>query len=108
VFNIIIVEPTATSLLVNNLKPFTQYSLFIQLINQAGESPSPLHYLLANSSLTFRSSAYATQLVSTRTLQSIPSPPAHLLFSYVAYNCLNLTWLKPHNPNGQLLAYEVC
>ena len=106
--NVIIVEPNSTSILINNLKPFTAYSVFIQLVNQAGESPSPLNYLFNEATnSTMRREVFNAQFKSAQTYQSTPSMPAKLVFSFVAYTFLNLTWLKPEMPNGQILSYEV-
>jgi hypothetical protein len=89
---VIIVEPTQTSVIVTGLKPYRNYSCFIKVLNQAGESLSPMmidhHH-------------------SAQTHQSIPSPPQLILFSYVSYTFLNVTWLRPVDSNGIVLAYEL-
>lgn len=87
----IIVEPEVTSTIVNNLRPFTKYSVYIQLINQAGESPL----------------VSLDTLKSARTYESIPTSPARLIFSYVSFTYLNLTFVRPKQPNGEIKSYEI-
>jgi hypothetical protein len=93
--NAIIVEPNVTNVIVNNLKPFRNYSCFIKVINQGGEAT-----ILQDKQSLFK-------LKMAQTFQSIPSMPKSLIFSYVSYTFLNITWLRPQEPNGNLLAYEL-
>lgn len=93
--NAIIVEPNVTNVIVNNLKPFRNYTCFIKVINQGGEA-----MLLQDKPSMFK-------LKMAQTFQSIPSMPKSLIFSYVSYTFLNITWLRPQEPNGKLLAYEL-
>ena len=99
--NIIIVEPNITNIIVNNLKPYKNYSCFIKLINQGGE----LINMQTFSELTM--SRHSLNSKVAQTLQSIPSQPDNLAFNYVSYTHLNITWLKPSEPNGIILAYEL-
>lgn len=94
--NIIIVEPELNSILLNNLKPYKNYTILIQVINQAGESILPFKEInLLDTSLR------------AQTFESLPSTPFKILFSYVNFNYLNLTFFKPIEPNGQILSYEL-
>lgn len=93
IVDVVIVEPEYTSIILNNLKPFKNYSVFVQLINQAGESD--LGTLERNSVNT------------AQTFEATPSQPSRLEFSYIAYNFLNVTIFKPRDPNGVLKAYEL-
>jgi len=108
--NEIIVEPELTKVTINNLRPYTKYSVYIQLINQAGESLSPFYFLTNekynNNELKIKE-LLSTQLKSAQTFESIPSSPAKIIYSYVSYTFLNLTWLRPKQPNGEILSYEI-
>ncbi|RNA08297.1 sidekick-1 isoform X1 [Brachionus plicatilis] len=94
--NIIIVEPELNSILLNNLKPYKNYTILIQVINQAGESTLPFNEVnLLDGS------------IRAQTFESIPSMPSKILFSYISFTYLNLTFFKPIEPNGKILSYEL-
>ena len=94
--NVIIVEPDATSILLNNLKPYKNYTILIQVINQAGESILP-----------FKEINLFDNSTRAQTFEAIPEAPSILNFNYIAYNYLNLTFFRPTEPNGDILAYEL-
>lgn len=93
VFDTLVVEPDATYVVLSNLKPFKNYSVFVQLINEAGESE-----------LTRLD---ATPFNTAQTFEAMPSQPARIEFSYIAYTFLNVTLYRPRDPNGVLKAYEL-
>ena len=86
--NMIVIEPTLNSFTLSNLKPFTNYIVFMQIFNQAGDS-------------------IPSNRVNSQTLESIPTEPQTIFFSYVTYNNLNLSWSPPLYPNGKILSYEI-
>lgn len=86
--NIIIVEWNVNSWIITNLKPFTTYLVCMQLFNQAGDS-------------------IVSNLVYERTLESIPSPPKLIKFTYVTFTYLNVSWQEPDSPNGIIVSYEI-
>jgi protein sidekick len=94
--NVVIVEPELNNIIINNLKPFKNYTCFIKLINQAGDS-NDLKFMLSSILLTN----------TAQTFESIPSTPASLTFGYVSYTFLNVSWLRPLESNGLILAYEL-
>lgn len=93
VFDTVVVEPDVTHVVLTNLKPFKNYSVFVQIINEAGESE--LTSLEANSVNT------------AQTFEAMPSQPARIEFSYIAYTFLNVTIIRPRDANGILKAYEL-
>ena len=101
--DVLIVEPEQTQTILNNLRPYTNYTILVQLINQAGESvlsmKSLSELLLSSRKIVLNNHA--------QTLESVPSQPADLKFSYIAYTHLNLTLVQPRDPNGLLTAYEL-
>jgi len=109
--NEIIVEPDSNYVIINSLKPFTKYSIYIQLINQGGESVAPFFFLISKNDFSNRTNQIkkflSSQLKSAKTFESVPSNPSRIIFSYVSYTYLNVTWLKPRQPNGEILSYEI-
>lgn len=89
--DVFIIEPEKTHTVLTNLRPYTNYTIVMQLINQAGESLADIDSIKS----------------TAQTYEAIPSPPADLLFTYISYTHLNLTIVRPRHPNGRLLAYEL-
>ena len=86
--NFIVIEPNINSTILINLKSYTTYTVCMQLFNQAGDSPT-------------------SNLVSEQTLESTPSPPKSIKFSFIAFTYLNMSWQEPESPNGFILSYEI-
>jgi hypothetical protein len=93
--DVLIVQPNLNNIIVNNLKPFKNYSFVLQLINQAGQSALGSNHLNLNN------------LTTAQTLESLPNKPSRIVFSYISYTYLNMTWFKPVDANGLILAYEL-
>ncbi|XP_076305612.1 sidekick cell adhesion molecule isoform X1 [Tachypleus tridentatus] len=71
-----------------DLKKYTKYSVQILAFNPAGDGP--------------RSPA---ALVKTK--EDLPGPPGQLVFSDITMTSLNVSWLPPQNPNGEITGYLV-
>ena len=101
IINDIIIEPTITSTIVNNLKPFTNYTCIIMVINQGSEiiNIQSIFELIS----TYDNSSFNI----AQTFPSVPSKPERIAFYYVSYSHLNITWLKPNAENGIIIAYEL-
>lgn len=91
--DVLIVEPNITNIVLSNLKPFKNYSVFVQLLNEGGESE------LATNELETSNMA--------QTFEATPSQPRRIEFSYISYTFLNVTFYRPVEPNGILKAYEL-
>ncbi|XP_077360260.1 Down syndrome cell adhesion molecule a isoform X3 [Festucalex cinctus] len=93
-FSVISVETTgdnAESLVLDNLKKFTQYGLVVQASNSAGTGPS------------------STEVAAT-TLEDVPSrPPEHVQATATFPEVISLSWLTPPKDalNGNLVGFRV-
>ncbi|KFM81271.1 Protein sidekick, partial [Stegodyphus mimosarum] len=82
------VPPATVSYVLLDLKKYTEYNIQILAFNPAGDGPrsSPLH---------------------VTTMEDIPGPPGHLVFSDVTMTSLNVSWSPPIEPNGEISGYLV-
>ncbi|KAE8288050.1 Down syndrome cell adhesion molecule-like protein Precursor [Larimichthys crocea] len=93
-FSVISVETTgdnAESLVLDNLKKFTQYGVVVQASNSAGTGPS------------------STEVAAT-TLEDVPSrPPENVQATATSPEVISLSWLTPPKDalNGNLLGFRV-
>ncbi|TWW74031.1 Down syndrome cell adhesion molecule -like protein [Takifugu flavidus] len=93
-FSVISVETTgdaAESLVLDNLKKFTQYGVVVQASNSAGTGPS------------------STEVLAT-TLEDVPSrPPENVQATATSPEIISLSWLTPPKDalNGNLLGFRV-
>ncbi|XP_031166787.1 Down syndrome cell adhesion molecule homolog isoform X1 [Sander lucioperca] len=93
-FSVISVETTgdnAESLVLDNLKKFTQYGVVVQASNSAGTGPS------------------STEVAAT-TLEDVPSrPPENVQATAASPEVISLSWLTPPKDalNGNLLGFRV-
>ena len=67
---------------------YQNYTISMSAFNPAGEGPE-------------------SDVVSARTLQGIPGPPANLSFSEITMTSLKVSWDRPEKPNGEILGYIV-
>uniref|UniRef100_A0A7E4ZS71 Down syndrome cell adhesion molecule-like protein Dscam2 n=1 Tax=Panagrellus redivivus TaxID=6233 RepID=A0A7E4ZS71_PANRE len=77
------------SVVVDRLRPYTEYRIFVAATTIVGEGPQN-----ANPPLVVTS-------------EDVPGEPTGLAFGYVSSDEVRLKWMPPVNPNGKLLAYEV-
>ena len=70
------------------LDMYQNYTISMSAFNPAGEGPE-------------------SDVVSARTLQGIPGPPANLSFSEITMTSLKVSWDRPEKPNGEILGYIV-
>ncbi|XP_062509978.1 uncharacterized protein LOC134186081 isoform X2 [Corticium candelabrum] len=81
-----------TEAIIQNLKPFTVYMIWVQAVNVEG-----------NKSLVGNTTAGKTFV----TLQAAPTPPQHLQVSQIQTDSFRLTWQPPVHPNGLITYYEI-
>ena len=74
--------------LLNNLHTYTMYAITVQAYNLAGEGP-------------------ISAAVYNRTKEGIPGIPGSIEFLNVTMTTVNVTWSRPHQPNGVIRAYEL-
>ncbi|CAF4328413.1 unnamed protein product, partial [Adineta steineri] len=77
-----------TSVVLNDLNPFTVYKIMINVFNINGDGP-----------------IYETDLI--RTDEDAPGSIDQLTFSYVTFTSLQLDWQLPKSLNGILRSYDL-
>ncbi|CAF1532768.1 unnamed protein product, partial [Didymodactylos carnosus] len=86
--NTIIVSNHESSTLLENLKPYTIYDIYVTTFNVFGNGP-------------------VNMVNRVRTHEAPPSFITKLIFSYVTYTSLDLSWSEPSDRNGLLRTFEL-
>ncbi|KAM5146080.1 neural cell adhesion molecule L1 [Mantella aurantiaca] len=73
---------------INGLKPFTNYSIVVQVFNGKAEGPESESKMI-------------------RTEEGVPSPPSGLRVERLSDTSLALYWGPPEHPNGILTGYKI-
>ncbi|XP_018025351.1 tyrosine-protein phosphatase 99A isoform X2 [Hyalella azteca] len=80
-------DPKRTSTVIQGLKTFTQYLVSLRVFNPTGAGPN------------------AT--VAVMTDEGIPSPPLNLTVTRIEDTTVELSWLRPRHPNGEIRGYRI-
>ncbi|XP_072287872.1 neural cell adhesion molecule L1 isoform X2 [Pyxicephalus adspersus] len=84
----ITVYGNATHANINGLKPFTNYSVTVHVLNGKGEGSE-------------------SEIKTIRTEEGVPSPPSGLRVERLSDTSLALFWGPPEHPNGILTGYKI-
>ena len=86
--NSLIISSNQSSIILDNLRPYTDYRILLNIFNIHGNGP-----------------IYETNFI--RTLEDIPGPIEQITFSYVTFTSLQLDWQMPNILNGILRSYDL-
>ncbi|XP_068104310.1 neural cell adhesion molecule L1 isoform X2 [Hyperolius riggenbachi] len=82
------IQGNVTHANIYGLKPFTNYSITVHVVNGKGQGP-----------------ASETKIISTE--EGVPSPPSSLRIERLSDTSLALFWGPPEHPNGILTGYKI-
>ncbi|XP_040262072.1 neural cell adhesion molecule L1 [Bufo bufo] len=82
------VHGNVTHTSINGLKPFTNYSVTVHVLNGKDEGPE-------------------SETQTIRTEEGVPSPPSGLRFERLSDTSLALFWGPPEHPNGIITGYKI-